>query len=376
MTKNRALHDAAKAKQDEFYTDLWDIEQELKYYQHLFKGKTVLCNCDDPYESNFFKYFAALFNHLELKKLIATCYSGSPIAQQQLSLFEEDKPTPQRKPYCAVINELKDFNGDKAEDLEDIEWILTHNHNNSLRILEGNGDFRSPECVELLKEADIVVTNPPHSLLREYIAQLVEYGKQFLILGNINAITYKEIFPLIMQNKMWMGVNSGSGTRAFKVPEYYEERDNSYWQDEEGQKYRSLRSTRWLTNLEHKRRHLTMTLWKNYAEDPSQFPKYDNYNAIEVSKVSDIPFDYEGVMGVPITFLDKYNPEQFEILGIDGGDLGVSYGVGANLTKEECIALFKENKGFRRGKLCFRDSTGQLKMCYRRLLIRRIGGIY
>ena len=259
------------------------------------------------------------FNSLGLKKLIATCYAGSPIAQRQLSLFDTETPTQNRKPYCAVIESMQDYDSDGRTGIFDAEYILQHGVGGGIRVLDGDGDFRSPECVELLKEADIVVTNPPHSLLREFIALLMKYSKKFLILGNMNAITYKEIFPLIMNNKMWLGL--GNGDKSFRVPDYYEPRETRYWEEEDDsghvQKFRSLGNMCWFTNLEHHRHNETMILFRRYHKDPSKYPHYDNYDAIEVSKVVEIPCDYDVVMGVPITFLDKYNPKQFQILGLD-----------------------------------------------------------
>ena len=290
MANNRALHKAMKAKQDEFYTDLNDISNELFHYRDYFRGKTILCNCDDPFESNFFQYFALWFNVFGLKKLIATSYVQSPVAQLELPLFEEAKPEKERTPYCAIMTEFKDFNGDGAEDLADVEWALKNN--GIVHKLKGDGDFRSPECIEFLKEADVVVTNPPHSLLREYIAQLIEYDKKFVVLGNINAVTYKEIFPLIMQNKMWLGVSIHSGDRKFYVPENYPLEAAGCGIDEDGKRFIRVKGVRWFTNLEHHRRNEKMTLWRRYYDDPSMYPKYDNYDAIEVSKTSDIPCDY------------------------------------------------------------------------------------
>ena len=308
------LRNARKNKADEFYTQLPDIEAELKHYKEQLRGKVIFCNCDDPYESNFFKYFAMNFNFLGLKKLIATCYDTSPIAYTQLSLFGDEKTTPNknRHAYKIEITETEDYNGDGAVDLSDIEWLLK-NKKNSLSLLKANGDFRSAECVELLKEADIVVTNPPFSLFREYVAQLMEYGKKFLIIGNQNAITYKEIFSCIKNDKIWLGYKCGD--MKFTVPEYYEERTTRFWVDEHGQRWRSMGNICWYTNLDTAKRHEVLTLYKQYS--PEEYPKYDNYDAIEVGKTSDIPYDYDGIMGVPITFLDKYNPDQFEILGLD-----------------------------------------------------------
>ena len=312
---NRNLRQAKKAKKDEFYTQLTDIEKELKHYRHHFAGKVVYCNCDDPYESNFFKYFASNFNALGLKKLITTSYSGSPIAGQQLPLFEieglkEIKPK-DAEAHRIEINEVPDFNKDGAIDLKDIEQLLKHKAN-VCAPLKGNGDFRSEECIELLKQADIVCTNPPFSLFREYVAQLVEYDKKFLIIGSINAITYKEIFPLIKENKIWLGASIHNGDREFRVPDDYPLSAAGYRVDKEGNKYIRVKGVRWFTNLDYKERHEELTLYKKYT--PEEYPKYDNYDAIEVSKTSDIPMDYDGVMGVPISFLDKYNPDQFEIV--------------------------------------------------------------
>ncbi len=317
MAKNLNLRNADRAKQDEFYTQLVDIEQELKYYKAAFFNKVVFCNCDDPYESNFFKYFAMNFNHLGLKKLICTCYATSPVAWVQLSLFDNEnivvKKGNGKQPYKIEITEVKDYNGDGAVDLSDVEYLLK-NKKNTLSVLEGDGDFRSQECIELLKEADIVVTNPPFSLFREYVAQLMEYDKKFIIIGNQNAITYKEIFPLLKNDQIWLGNSIHSGDREFRIPDNYEVRSKSLRVDENGVRYIRVVGVRWYTNIDYKERHENLILYKTYsAED---YPKYDNYNAINVDKTVDIPVDYDGLMGVPITFFDKYNPSQFEI--IDG----------------------------------------------------------
>lgn len=313
MAKNANLQNAIKAKQDEFYTQLADIEAELRHYKKHFKGKTVFCNCDDPFESNFFKYFAMNFNFLGLKKLIATCYDGSPIAGDELPLFADDSTEPQKTAHKIEITEVTDENGDGAIDLADVE-LLIKNHKNTLTTLNGNGDFRSDECIELLKQADIVVTNPPFSLFREYVAQLVQYDKKFLIIGNVNSITYKEIFPLIKENRLWLGASIHSGDREFAVPESYPLNAAGCRVDEKGKKFIRVKGVRWFTNLDYPQRHEELVLYKRYNAD--EYPKFDNYDAINVDKTTDIPYDYDGVMGVPITFLDKYNPEQFEILGI------------------------------------------------------------
>ena len=370
MASNKDLNKANKAKKDEFYTMLADIEVELKHYRKHFKGKTVLCNCDDPFESNFFKYFAMNFNYLELKKLIATCYQGSPVLGeefQQLSMFELDGETPKRHPYKIEITEVIDSNGDGAVDLTDVEYLL-RNRKNVLTLLTGDGDFRSDECVEILKEADIVVTNPPFSLFREFVAQLVEHSKQFLIIGNVNAITYKEIFPLIKDNKLWMGYSIHSGDREFRVPDDYPLEAASSRIDDQGRKYIRVKGVRWYTNMDYVERHTDLDLWKRYT--PEEYPHYDNYNAIEVSATADIPEDYDGVMGVPITFLDKYNPDQFEILGMcENLDL---YGLKTRVyTTQECRDRYFELFG-KKGTYDM-NAAGVVngKKVYQRILIRR-----
>ena len=327
-SSNKNLHKANQAKKDEFYTQLVDIENELKHYKEQFRGKIVYCNCDDPFESNFFKYFAANFNALKLKKLITTSYVKSPIVGGQLPLFEMEGLKPEGKePFKIEINEVSDINKDGAIFLEDVEQLLRHNKRSS-RKLNGDaeynaGDFRSKECIELLKEADIVVTNPPFSLFREYVAQLVEHNKKFLIIGTNNAIHYKEIFPLIQKNKLWLGYNNGP--KKYLVPDNYEGKSVVAI---DGQKYMPMGNTSWFTNLDTTKRHKELILYKKYS--PKEYPKYDNYDAIEVSKVTNIPLEYNGAMGVPDTFLDKYNPEQFELIGIPFGDLGKTLGVAKN----------------------------------------------
>ena len=314
MPGNSNLSMSRSDKTDEFYTQLSLIENELKHYKAAFKGKVVFCNCDDPYESNFFKYFAINFNALGLKRLIATCYTGSPIASLQLTLFdyepEEDKTT--KSPHKIDIVEVDDYNEDGRVDLADVEYLL-RNEKNTLTRLEGDGDFRSAECVALLKQADIVVTNPPFSLFREFMAQLMENGKDFVIIGNQNAITYREIFPLIRDNKVWLGYNNGHFW--FKVPDSYEEKPTDFKIDETGQKWRRMGNICWFTNIDITKRHEDMILFRTYS--PEVYQKYDNYDAIEVSKTADIPCDYYGFMGVPITFMQYYSPEQFTIMGLD-----------------------------------------------------------
>ena len=356
---NKNLNAAKVAKKDEFYTQLSDIERELQHYWQHFRDKVVLCNCDDPYESNFFKYFALRFNHLGLKKLICTCYNGSPMTGNELMLHFDgyDDDEPKKIAYKVEITEVKDENGDGAVDLSDVRYLL-ENDKNVMSLLK-TGDFRSEECIALLKEADIVVTNPPFSLFREYIGQLMEYGKKFLIIGNQNNITYKEVFPLIKDNEIWLGYKSGD--MAFKVPENSESRATRYWEDENGQKWRSLGNICWFTNLDHNKRHEELDLVCRYSEE--EYPSYDNYDAIEVGKIADIPFDYQGTMGVPITFLDKYCPSQFDILGIT--DRGNEYGI---KTKEYTP---KDSPKYgdlnRRGAI---KVNGVLKSTYARILIR------
>lgn len=307
---NTLLDKAKKAKADEFYTQFVDIDKEMRNYKEQFKGKVIFCNCDDPYESNFFKYFSINFNHLGLKKLIATCYMGSSIASTQLTLFDdepEDNKTT-RVPHKIEITEVDDYNGDGMFDFADVEYLL-RNKKNVLTRLNGDGDFRSAECIELLKQADIVVTNPPFSLFREYVAQLVEYDKKFIIIGNKNAITYKEIFKLFKEGKMWLGYRPINADMWFIVPENYK-----CEKIVDGVRLKHIMGC-WFTNLDTTKRHENIELYKRYSAE--EYPSYENYDAVNVDKVTEIPFDYDGAMGVPITFLDKHNPEQFEILGID-----------------------------------------------------------
>jgi hypothetical protein len=331
MAKN-TLGNARKAKQDEFYTQLSDIEREARRYKGQMQGKVIFCNCDDPYESNFFKYFAMNFNHLGLKKLIATCYIGSSIANSQLSLFDHedaDKKTT-KSPHKIEITEVLDYDGNGSIGLADVEYLL-RNKRNALTRLKGNGDFRSSECIDLLNQADIVVTNPPFSLFREYVEQLVTYNKGFLILGDQNAITYKEVFSLIRDNKIWLGYDNG-GTKWFRVPSSYEIQTDTRIKVEGGIKYFSMGRILWYTNLDTMKRHESITLYKRYV--PMDYIKYDNYDAINVDKVSDIPMDYRGVMGVPITFVDKYNPEQFEIIGLAAGNIRGLAGIESSTGKD------------------------------------------
>jgi len=336
---NRSLHAAKATKQDEFYTQLSDIEKELRYYTKHFKGKTVLCNCDDPKVSNFFHYFSHNFEKLKLKKLLTTCYKNN-----RVDLFSKNDS--ERGIYLQ-------YEGDKdGNRVPDPDEIGRHE-------LKGDGDFRSEECIKLLKEADIIVTNPPFSLFREYIAQLVAMKKKFLVIANHNAITYKEIFGLMKDNKIWLGYTHPAN---FIVPDHYEMREVRSWRDADGTNWRSLGNACWFTNLDIAKRHEELILYKSY--DPKDFPRYDNYDAIEVSRFADIPADYDAAMGVPITFLEKYNPDQFEILGIT--DRGNVWGL---KTKEYTQADVR-NPGDLNRRAAIKIGKA-LKPTYARLLIRR-----
>ena len=328
---NKNLNAAKEAKKDEFYTQLEDINNELRHYREHFRGKTVLCNCDDPRVSNFFTYFAYNFEFLGLKRLITTCYKN-----QDMDLFSQNKS--EQAIYLIYDG---DKNGNNIPDPEEI----------GIHPLKGDGDFRSRECIELLKQADIVVTNPPFSLFREYVAQLMEYDKKFLIIGHQNAAMYKEIFPLIMQNRIWLGYGFKGGAAHF-ISNY---KDTATAGDHRDGMIR-VSGVHWFTNLEIKKRQDNIILYKHYT--PEEYPHYVNYDAIEVSKTSDIPCDYDGVMGVPITFLDKYNPDQFEILGI-----------GLELADMDIIRkrLGKLNGGPR----LYLERNGELVRLYERILIRK-----
>ncbi len=325
---------AKKNRNDEFYTLRSDIEKELNNYNHLsknnhFKDKVVFCNCDDPTESNFFKYFADNFTAMGLKKLICTHY----------------EPDENKKSYVLTITRGRDINQDGKINRHDVE---------ETRMLFSNGDFRSDECIELLKQSDIVCTNPPFSLFREYVAQLVKYNKKFLIIGHVNAITYKDIFPIIKENKMWLGESIHSGDREFIIPDHVFEAVGNYRIDENGVKYARVMGVRWYTNLDYTKRHEEF-IPKNYRSyKENDYQKYDNYDAINIDNVNDIPIDYYDLMGVPISFLDKYNPEQFEIVGC-------SYAYG------EPVGYHHKNKGFG-------VNIGK-KDIYKRLFIKRKKGV-
>lgn len=361
---NRSLHAAKTAKQDEFYTQYVDIQKEIEAYlefdPNTFRKKIVYCNCDDPFESNFFKYFAANFNKLRLKKLICTSYDGSPIAGQMTLFPEHTEGNGKRarpKAIAVIVDHVKDENNDGATDIEDVKLFLKRNQANRLA-LKGDdqypgGDFRSPECVAFLKQADLVVTNPPFSLFREYVAQLVEHGKKFLVIANKNAITYKEIFRLIKENKLWTGVTPMGTDMLFDVPPNVAEA--MLKSGKKGSNYKLVngrvmgRSTSsWFTNLDHGRRHQKLALmsvaenvkFSKNLRGKRAYDRYENYDAIEVCTYKDIPSDYDGIIGVPITYLDKYNPEQFEILGrSENEDL---YGLKTRVyTTKECREAYQ-----------------------------------
>lgn len=321
---NRSLHAAKATKQDEFYTQLSDIEKELKHYTKHFKGKVVLCNCDDPKVSNFFHYFSHNFEKLGLKRLIATCYRNA-----DPTIFSKHEG----KRGVSLIYEGERTPGGKVPSASRI----------GITPLDGDGDFRSEECIALLKQADIVVTNPPFSLFREYVGQLVEHKQKFLAIGNMNAITYKEVFALIKANNMWLG---NTHPVAFMVPDHYEMREVRSWRDENGKNWRSLGNACWFTNMDIAKRHDELVSFQTY--DPQKFPEYDNYDAIEVARYKDIPGDFEGVMGVPVTFLDYYNPDQFEIVG---SDYEVKQGLLPQLVKRSWKG--KVDRGYVKGRRLF-----------------------
>ena len=319
---NQNLHAAKASKKDEFYTQLEDIERELRHYKDHFKGKVVLCNCDDPRISNFFHYFAHNFEDLRLKKLITTCYKN------------HDRDLFSRNDSESAI--WLEYNGDRdGNRVPDPEEIGIHE-------FQRDGDFRSDECIELLKQADIVVTNPPFSLFRECVEQLIQYKKKFLLIGNMNAVHYKEVFKLIKENKLWLGESIHSGDREFGVPDSYPLEAASSRIDEQGRKFIRVKGVRWFTNMDNPNRHEELPLYKKYSA--SENPRYDNLDAVEVGKTGEIPCDYDGWMGVPDAFLDKYNPDQFEIIGLPTGDSGKEIGVTKNYRGRTDISITKDGK--------------------------------
>ncbi|KYC50322.1 MAG: hypothetical protein AMQ22_01475 [Candidatus Methanofastidiosum methylothiophilum] len=342
---NKLLHNAKRSKSDEFYTQYSDIQKEieayLEYNPNVFRSRVVYCNCDDPFESNFFHYFVLNFKRIGLKQLITTSYKPSPIANTQLELFGNDKSLSESKGRPKInankfiINEVGDIDGDGEFSLKDVALQLKNNKHNEWTPLKGDGDFRSDESISLLQQSDIVVTNPPFSLFHDYIKQLVDYNKKFLIIANINAISYKEVFPLIKENKIWLGTGMGRWISGFIVPESYELYGTEARIDEEGNRIVSTNNCLWFTNIDHGKRHQPLPLmtmsdnikFSSHKEVKGiKYQKYDNYDAIEVPYTDAIPSDFNGVMGVPITFLDKYNPDQFEIIGVsDNGVIDDKY---------------------------------------------------
>ena len=318
-TFNKNLHKAKLNKKDEFYTQLVDIERELKHYKEHFKNKIVFCNCDDPWISNFFHYFSHNFEQLKLKKLITTCYKS-----QHADLFSQNDSE-----KAIYLEYTGDKNGDNIPTPDEI----------GIKHLKEDGDFRSKECIELLKKSDIVVTNPPFSLFREYVAQLIEYKKKFIIIGHQNAITYKEIFKLIKENKIWLGYGFKGGAGHF-INKHYE--DYATASDHKEGMIR-VSGVTWFTNLEIKKRHEDLILYRSYFENKKEYPTYDNFDAINVDKTKDIPNDYDGIIGVPVSFLDKYNPEQFEIIGNEY-DLKISKGRGYINGQRMYGRIFIKNK--------------------------------
>lgn len=349
----------------------------IEYNPDAFRGKTILLPCDDPEWSNFTRFFALKFEEYGIKKLISTSYAPESKKMVLGGLFSEfEQASPQfnadkSKTHGKIFVLDGDISGDGRINIDDLHW----------EYLNGDGDFQSDEVTSLRDEADIIITNPPFSMFRKFMEWILEADKEFIIIGNVNAITYSQVFPLIMDNKVWLGATIHSGDREFEVPDKYPINAAGWRMDEEtGRKFIRVKGIRWFTNIDHGQRHEPLSLMKmhdvlRYTTHKDikgkLFARYINYDAIEIPYADVIPADYEGVMGVPITFLDKYCPDQFEILGIDGGDMGVSYGISSKLSKTECDALFREHKGFRRGKLCYRNENGKLDVCYRRILIRK-----
>ncbi len=365
MGTNSNLRKAKQEQNGEFYTQLEDIEKELRHYTQHFYGKTIFCNCDDPYESNFFYYFATRFNDLKLKKLICTCYDGSPMAYTQLSFFEGAEKTVEkkdRKAYKIVITEVKDENNDGAVDIADVEYLL-RNKKNALTKLKGNGDFRSEECIALLQEADIVVTNPPFALFREYVAQLVEYDKKFLIIGNKNIISYREIFQYLKNGLMWVGHRNINSDMWFIVPDY-----EKYEKIVDGKHLKHINGC-WLTNLDLKRRHDNFIFTRDYS--PEEYPKYFNYEAININKVDDMPDNYYKEMGVPITFFGSHNPDEFDIIGLGISNSGLEIGVRPYLPEHKKYRKEVQHKGAVDGDLYMLDKDGHPDVPYARIIIKR-----
>jgi len=384
---NNQLHTAKSAKKDEFYTQYSDIEKEIEshliYDGDIFRNKVVYCNSNDSIESNFFRYFVLNFNRLGLKSLITTSYNPSPIVNTEFTLFFDDETPVQVKEHPKVtaskfiINEVGDVGGDKEFVPKEVAAQLKENQNNEWAPLEENGDFRSEECIDLLKQSDIVITNPPFSLFREFLAQIFEYQKHFLIIGNMNSITYRDVFPLIKSNRMWYGQSISSGDREFQVPDDYPLKAAGY-REEDGKKYIRVKGVRWFTNLDHGRRHQILDLMSmndnlkfnsKLKDHRTVYKKYDNYDAIEIPFTNAIPSDYDGVMGVPITFLDKYNPEQFEILGLGISNSGLEIGVKPYKAEHRKYRKEVQKRGAVDGDLYMMEN-GIVKVPYARILIK------
>ena len=385
---NKNLSNAKKAKNDEFYTQFSDIQKEvesyLEYDPDTFKGKVVYSNCDDPFESNFFRYFVLNFKRLRLKQLITTSYKPSPVANTQLGLFGDDKTLTKAKGRPKVtankfiISDVGDLDGDGSFTLEDIALQLKTNKNNEWAPLEGDGDFSSDECVELLKQSDIVVTNPPFSLFKKYVAQLVEHRKKFLIIGNTNAITYLEIFPLIKDNKMWLGSTNFNVGMFFEVPDNWER--FHHINKETGKKIARVSTSCWYTNLDHGRRHEPLNLmtmadnlrFSKNLRGKAAYSRYENFDAIEVGTYKEIPRDFDGIMGVPVSFLDKYNPDQFEIVG-NSDDGEMMSGIGVRALGREFINAYRARGGtghYSPGMRMLGLLEPQPRVIYKRILIR------
>lgn len=347
-TQHKSLRDAKSAKKDEFYTQLTDIEKEARFFKEQFKGKSIYCNCDDPRVSNFFQYFSLNFEHLKLKKLTTTCYKNNNI-----DLFSK-----RSKEHAITLEYMGDKNKNGIPDPEEI----------GIRKLSGDGDFRSKECEDLLEKADIVVTNPPFSLFREYLDQLIRFEKKFLIIGSMNAVTYREVFSSIKNKKLWMGASIKSGDREFGVPKDYEITASGSRIDSDGNKFVRVKGVRWFTNLDYKERYEPIILYKKYSEE--EYPKYENLDAINVNKTADIPEDYDGLMGVPITFMDRYNPNQFKIIGLGISNSGKEIGVKPYKPEHKKYRKEVQKRGAVDGDL-YMIEDGEVKVPYARIIIQR-----
>lgn len=361
---NDDLRAANKAKKDEFYTSYEDIQAEINNYDKLFQGKTVLCNCDDPFESNFCKFFLRNFNYLGLKRLICTSYTTSPVVGTQMTIWDIMGESVQRSNgYVMDISEVPMANGRGVSD-DDIEKLL-HSKKRGVKKLQGDGDFRSAECIEYLDQADIVVTNPPFSLFREYVALLTEHKKDFIIIGNTNSLTYREIFKLFKEDRIRTGYTKFNVGMFFEVPDYYEK----YTKIVDGKKFARVSTSCWFTSLPVKKHNDTLICYKTYT--PENYPKYANFDAININTYTDIPKDYDGYMGVPVTFLDKYNPDQFELIGLGISNSGLEIGVSPYKEEHKKYRKEVQHKGAVDGDLYMLDENGHPDVPYARIIIRR-----